>query len=337
MKPNNFRKYRNRFVLLLILFSAKLFACDICGAYIGVLPNDNKSSISFSHRYRLFSGYVSGQGNYFPSGAYRIPQPATSILHGAMPLDIDSIKDYESFKVMEIRAKWFFHPKFELNLVLPWQQNRNSTGDDKNRIGGMGDISLMIGWHIFVRQSADDRFRQRIVAGLGVKLPTGKCAYDDADGNRYHLMFQIGSGSTDAISYLVYTGAFTRFRWGTNLSFRYSGMNKYHEQLSASESAQLFLGYGFDAGKCTVLPQLQVYQEYMSNQTTNSIIVPSTGMNNSLIGPACAIFYEGFSMELAAQMPVYDLQVESLRNKYRFVANLAWNFQQNNYLLKQKN
>lgn len=49
---------KHKLVMTCILWmSLHSIACDICGNYMGITPYDNKNSISFLHRYRVFNGY----------------------------------------------------------------------------------------------------------------------------------------------------------------------------------------------------------------------------------------------------------------------------------------
>ena len=76
------KKTKALLVLNWLMFSASVSACDICGNYMGVTPYDNKSSISFLHRYRVFNGYrdYQSQSHFFPQYAYRVA-------HANTPLD----------------------------------------------------------------------------------------------------------------------------------------------------------------------------------------------------------------------------------------------------------
>ena len=325
-------------IMVLLLISARLFACDLCGCFIGVLPYDNQSSISLQHRYRIFSGFEGNSGSVFPAGAYRLPSSNPAVLHGSHPgMVMHNPGDFESYKVFEIRGKWFIHPRWEVSAIVPYSDNKSLDLGEENHSGGLGDITLLTAWHL-IKKMPDEKMRHRLVAGLGIKLPTGNFKQSTGDGDRIMLMMQPGSGSTDGIVYVAYTGGGSKFRWGLTATGKYSGKNSFHEQLSPSESATMFGGYILTKGQLNIIPQVQLFQEYLKGVYVNNTFDEMTGMNAMLAGPALSLFRKTMQADLGFQMPVYDLSNEmNLENKGRFFVSVTWNFNQTKYLLNSKN
>ncbi|HTF05806.1 MAG TPA: hypothetical protein VK826_17380, partial [Bacteroidia bacterium] len=153
--------------VLAILLTQTAFACDVCGSFMGITPYDNQSGITLLHRYRLFSKIdVPGQ-SAFPSGAYRLQNPV-AVLHTNHD-SADMVKgDFESFKVIEVRGKWFVHQRVELNAILPFQMTRSMMHSSLEKISGMGDATFFVGLHAIRR--TESKVKQRLVVGLGVKI-----------------------------------------------------------------------------------------------------------------------------------------------------------------------
>lgn len=325
-------------IIVLLFSSVQLLACDLCGCFIGVLPYDNQSSFSIQHRYRIFSGFEGNSGAVFPSGAYRLPATSPSVLHGSHTgMVMHNPGDFESYKVFEMRGKWFIHPRWEVSAIVPYSDNKSLNLDEKIHTSGFGDITLLTAWHL-IKKMPDEKFRHRLVAGLGIKLPTGNFKQTTEDGDRVMLMMQSGSGSTDGIVYLAYTGGGYNFRWGMSATGKYSGKNSFGEQLSPSESTTAFAGYLLTAGQVKCIPQIQVFQEYLKGLFTNETLDEMAGMNAMLAGPAASLFYKNMQADMGYQFAVYDhTNTMNLQNKGRMFISLSWNFNQTKYLLKTKN
>lgn len=324
-------------LLAALLISVRAFGCDLCGCYIGVLPYDNQSAIGLMHRYRIFSGYSTVNGTIFPSGAYRV-SPAMSALHGTgTGTTTPSSKDFESYKVVELRGKWFVHPRLELNLILPYVDNRSESGTMRTRASGIGDMTLLAGYHL-VKKIGDEGFRHRLVIGAGIKLPTGNASVTDDDGERLDFMQQTGTGSTDGIVYLAYTGGGRQLRWGATSSVKFSGTNRYGEQITPATSTTMSGGYLLTLHRWNFLPQVQLYQEFMQGVRNGAGLLPGTGMNCLLGGPALSVFRGQFTIDAGLQLRLYDrTQDDNLLNKARMFFGVSWSFNQDKFLLHSKN
>ncbi|HET6992078.1 MAG TPA: hypothetical protein VFJ43_12170, partial [Bacteroidia bacterium] len=185
-------------VTFLILLPQLLHACDFCGAFMGVTPFDNQNSFGFIHRYRVFNGYelMNQRSQLFPPGAYRVAAPP-STLHGTNPDSTQtmSASDFESYKIVELRGRYFIHPRIELNAIIPFVSNKQKAMGEETHVNGFGDISVFIGWHA-IQRIEDVKVRQRLIVGAGIKIPSGRCNFLYDDGDRIPVMLQAGTGST---------------------------------------------------------------------------------------------------------------------------------------------
>ncbi|CAN5325435.1 hypothetical protein BH09BAC5_BH09BAC5_00660 [soil metagenome] len=331
-------KFLFRVVAIILLYFVQqnnVMACDVCGCFIGVLPYDNQSSIGLMHRYRIFSGYPSlPGGSMFPSGAYRYANH--SVLHGVTGVTL-SPDDFESYKVIELRGKLFIHPRIELNFLLPFSENRLKSNSVTEKIDGLGDATILAGFHL-INAKNDGEFRHRLVIGAGIKLPTGNYNSKSSNEIRNDIMIQNGTGSTDGIIYVAYTGGGHNFRWGTTLSGKINSTNKFDEQFSPSVSNTSFAGYLFSKGNLNVMPQVSVYQEATKGLWVKNELVEATAMRAVLLGPGIDVYYKNLSFSYGIQLPVYEKEFQSnLLNKGKMMVNLTWSFNQQKFLFHKKN
>ncbi len=321
----------------LVLSPSVLQACDFCGAFMGVTPFDNQNSFTFSHRYRVFNGYESMNQNsqLFPDGSYRNGTPPSALHGGATnPTPEMSKSDFESFKVFELRTKYFIHPRIEINALIPFVNNKQKVMGEEAQVSGIGDVSVFIGWHA-IQKLENVKIRQRLILGAGIKIPTGKSDFVYADGDRIPGMLQAGTGSTDGFMYATYSAASNKWRWGATALGKYNGTNKQEEQLHPSIVNSAFVAYLFQSCSWVILPQLQVYEEYTNGLKKHSELIEGTGMNMILAGPGVDVYWNKLGINLAAQLPVYQKTAEmNMKTSGRLVVGLSYSFNATKYLLK---
>ena len=325
------------FLFLFSLAPAMLFACDVCGAFLGITPFENQNSFGFAHRYRVFNGYemMNQHSRFFPAGAYRLDPSSPSVLHGGTSSDQSMSKsDFESYKVMELRARYFIHPRIELNAIVPFVSNKQKIEEEETVVNGPGDISFYVGYHLF-QKTGNVKIKQRLIAGAGIKFPSGRCNALYADGDRIPVMLQAGTGSTDGFIYLTYKAAKNNWRCGITALGKINGENRYGEQVCASTVNSGFLAYQFRSCSWIVLPQLQVYEEYTNGLREGIVLQEGTGMNMVLAGPGVNVFWKNFGLDIGAQLPLYQ-QTDKINMKTsgRLMIGLDYNFNSGKYLFK---
>jgi len=337
-----FVKMRNPITRLLMLFGIGMLtiqslACDICGGFMGITPYDNQSSLCLMHRYRIYNGYrlYNQQSHFFPAGAYQ------KTMHGGNTDGHDSIlkrayssKDYESYTVYELRAKYFIHRRIELNVFMPLLNTRSKTDTLRTNHTGLGDPTLFAGYHL-LRPDAEASWKQRLIVGAGVKLPLGNYYAHDQYSNRIPLLLQPGTGSTDGFAYLTYVLSYQKIGLSLNSNFKLNGSNKYHERIGNSSSNFVNVFFRHTFHDWTLIPSVQGYYEYTKGLYEKGKLQEGTEMNALLIGPGLDIFYKNFSLNLGLQFNAWEhTSPDNLKNAGRMVIGLCYNFKQGKYLLK---
>lgn len=301
------------------------FACDICGNYMGITPYDNKNSISFLHRYRVFNGYrnYQSQSHFFPKSAYRVA-------HADEPVDSSatknySSKDFESYKVFELRFKYFVLKRLELNVFVPLLSNKSKTDDEYTTHTGFGDVSINAGYHIITPK--DTKLRHKLIFGAGIKLPTGNYYAHDKHSDRLPFEMQPGTGSVDGFAYLNYVVMTKKLGASVSLNYKANGQNKFHEKLCNSHNDFVSVFYKVQIKKMILYPSVQANYEYTDGLKVKSELQKNTEVNSLLLGPGLDIYYKSFSVNLAWQFTTYErVKNGNLKSAGRLSFGLNYSF-----------
>jgi hypothetical protein len=332
-------------LLFLLLFSTLPgSACDICGCFMGITPYDNQSSFGLMHRYRIFSGYEGQKHPFFPGGSqFFAPRPFNQdgLPHthssGTGQHAHANPSDYEAFRVLELRAKYFIHQRVELNAFVPLVMNSSRFEGNTTHISGLGDVTLFAGYHV-LRKIETLRMQHRLVVGGGVKVPTG--VYDQKNphtSNRYPMLLQRGTGSMDLFVYANYITGYKNIGLSLNASYKLNGENTYQEGIANSTATFANLFYRISLGKeIMLIPSAQLFYEFTKGETLANEPTGEHRMDNALLGPGLDVFYKNFSLNLACQLPVYEAKTNHPISAGRTVIGISYNMKQKKYLLPSK-
>jgi hypothetical protein len=311
-------------------------ACDVCGCFMGIVPYDNQSSIALMHRYRVFNGYRNYQhhSSYFPVGAYKTT-------HGGHSTDSIitrnySSKDYESFKVYELRMKYFFHQRWEVNAFASIVNNKSKEDTVKINHTGFADPSFFIGYHI-LQPKADQKFKQRLVLGVGLKIPSGNYYVMDNNKKRLPFLMQPGTGSLDGFTYLNYMLGFKKLGISTTANMKYNGSNFYHERVGASFTNFSSFFYKFNTKNWSFIPSINSNYEHTNGLYVKEKLMDGTKMNELMLGLGLDVFYKNVGLNCGVQKTVKQhYHTNSLSSVGRLFVSLTYNFDQRKYLIRSK-
>jgi hypothetical protein len=295
------------YILLLELFCFNIFACDICGNYMGITPYDNKSTVSFLHRYRIFNGYKNYQttSHFFPKSAYKTMHGSPGLDSINNPASVHSSKDFESFKIFELRLKYFVSKQIELNVFLPLLDNKSKTDTIYNHHLGFGDISLNAGYHLITPKS-DRIVRHKFIIGLGIKLPTGNYYIHDNKSDRLPFEMQPGTGSLDGFAYINYVLMTKKIGASFNLNYKVNSRNKFHEKLDNSHNDFVSIFYKTSFKNLIIYPSIQANYEFTKGLLVKDKLQENTTINSLLLGPGIDFYYKSFSINTSWQFTVFE-------------------------------
>ena len=330
-------RFSYTFIFIILALQCPLFACDICGSFMGITPYDNQSQLAFYHRYRIFNGYrnYEQQGSFFPSGAYKTMHGGTSHITDSI-LKKYSSKDFESYKAYELRAKYFIHKRWEINAILSVSNNKMKEDSVVFNHTGINDHTFYIGYHA-IKKIDTFNVQHRLIIGSGFKLPSGNYYAESSNGERLPFLMQPGTGTTDVFFYSNYILGYKKFGLSLNSLFKINGTNYYDERIGNSSSNYLTLFYKIKKNDWIFIPSVQSYYEYTKGLYIKNELQNGTSMNCLLAGPGIEIFNKNFSFSSTVQFNAYENKTpENLSSKGRIIVGLTYNFNQQKYLLQKK-
>jgi hypothetical protein len=320
------KELKRLLVLCCLVHSCNIVACDICGNYMGITPYDNKSSISFLHRYRIFNGYrnYQSQSHFFPKSAYRVAH-ADELSDSSITKNYSS-KDFESYKIFELRFKYFVLKRLELNVFVPLLNNKSKADNQYISHTGLGDVSFNAGYHIII-PNADKKVRYKLILGAGIKLPTGNYYAHDAFSDRLPFEMQPGTGSVDGFVYLNYVVMTKRIGASVSLNYKANGQNKFHEKLCNSHNDFASVFYKVSIKNVRLYPSVQANYENTKGLSIKNELQKNTDMNSLLLGPGLDMYYKSFSINLAWQFTAYEeVKNGNLKSAGRLSCALNYSF-----------
>ena len=327
-------------VTIILFISLHISACDLCGSFMGITPYDNQSQLTLLHRYRVFNGYRNYQqtSRFLLPGAYKtMHDPSVIPGDSAIETKNHSSKDYETYKVLELRGKYFLHPSWELNFIFPIQQIKTKYDGQRNTNTGVSDPTLFSGYHVIKRLNGYVT-KQRMVVGAGIKFPLGISDKQNAQFNRMSLLNQNGTGSVDHFYYVNYLLSRKWFGIATNCMFKINGTNKYKEKFANSYNQVFNLFVKLEINDLKIFPAVFANYEYCKGLFINGNLYKETNVNVLLVGPSLDLSYKSCVLNTSYQFNVHErVSSQQLSNAGRFVIGLTYNFDQNKYLIKSKN
>jgi len=322
--------------LLLLGWPAR--ACDICGCFMGITPYDNQSGFTLMHRYRVFNGYqAAGQSpQFFPSGARVFAPSSLNSDEGYAHRHQGDATDFEAFRVAELRGKYFLARRLELNAFVPYVMNTSQINGHQLNVSGLGDITVFAGYHL-IRNIETAGLQSRLIVGGGVKLPTGDFRRQNAQGLRYALLNQPGTGTTDGFVYANYIASYRSLGLSVNASYRRSSENTYRNSIAPGTAAFANLFYRLPLGDSwQIYPSAQFFWEKTDGEMLEGQLTGAHAMNNALLGPGLDFYYKNVSLNTSMQFPIYNAATDHPLSAGRLVVALGFSFNQMKYLIGKK-
>lgn len=292
-----------KFLLLCFVLSAlQSNACDMCNFYLGINPNFNKNSIGLRYRERSYIGEHSHSGTH-------THEHTTS-----------SMK--EIYQTYELWGRWYPTPKVQTMVCLPYCINT----DDEGKITGLGDAILLTQFQLYnTPPDTVKKFRQRIFAGGGIKLPTGtfKKTFDE----ELNPHMQPGSGSIDFIIACNYTAKYKNFGLAADGSYKINTSNKNNFLFANRLNASLNVFYSFSKNTKSLIPMLGLYYEQGERDIESNIYLGNTGGKVAFINTGIDLYFKKISVNLSYQIPAYEkLNGTQAQNQNRIIAGINYSF-----------
>lgn len=238
-------------------------ACDWCGCAsgsngIGVLPGIQKSFIAA----RTTASY-SKAFNEHGSTTESVSRQAHS---------------QEQTLTTELWGRWNIKNRVQLFAFLPYSINTRHEGNINETFHGLGDAVLLT--NVVLYNSTDSlsrKVKHHIMAGAGIKLPTGKFGKISADGLLIPNM-QTGSGTVDFLINSVYTIRIKNWGIQADAAYRINLENKnFSYQFGNRTTAALRAYYWSMIKKSMLMPYIGLLTEHAQQDTRFNLLKPKTG------------------------------------------------------------
>lgn len=234
------------FVIIALLFSYSSLACEICGCSIngyhyGILPQFKKNLIGVKYGYR----------------SYQSQHLISETLH------ILGNRSTEYYNSAEIWGRYYVNKRLQLFAFVPFNHFRQHESGVSTTAKGIGDITLAASYMVYNTAARKDKtFKQTLLAGGGVKVPTGK--FDKSkSGQELNPSINTGSGSVDYLANLIYNCRYKRAGLNLDANYRVNSANGKDFRFGNRFTSAARFFYWQDVGKkITLLPNSGIMYEH---------------------------------------------------------------------------
>jgi len=247
--------------LFVILMAHASKACDICGCGVGnfnpyMFPHLVQKFISFGYNYR-----------YYRSNG-----------HDDLGNEMLNKEYYQS---LSLAGQFTIARKIELMGYLPFQSNTQKGPDGNKSLNKLGDAIILVNYRLYDHISSRNQLRQTIVAGGGVKLPTGSYQYEEGSEKEVdNPNFQAGTGSTDFLLDGSYSLRYKKLAVGTGITYKVNTANKEDYTFGNRLLTVVQVKYVKDVRNMSLIPNVGLIVEKMNEDRESGVVVDHTGGHN---------------------------------------------------------
>jgi hypothetical protein len=229
----------------------------------------------------------------------------------------------ENFNTAQLWARIPLSEKIQVTALLPYHFHNRELSTGRQEISGIGDVTVLGFYKLYQTQKDSALFNQVLLAGAGIKAPTGK--YNSANNGSVNPGFQVGTGSWDyllATEYII-----THKKAGLNAMVNYTIKTENDQDYRFGNQwnygATLF--YMVTKPQFTVVPQAGIAGEiYNANKQYGKKLPDTEG--RALFGRlGVEAGYSKFSIGLNAMLPLsQNLTGGKVEANYRWSVNLNY-------------
>lgn len=235
--------------------------CDICGcaaggSYMGIMPMYQRNFIGFSYDYRFYT-------------TYNLPD----ILTGKV-----TQMGTDNYHTVNLMARYYPSKRVQLYAFVPLNDYRTMDDNQLSVIRSVGDMSVLANYIVVnTGDSMNRRHKHTLLAGGGIKLPTGPTNRPDESGLLIPNM-QPGTGSVDYIANLNYTYRCRKIGFNSEAKARLNTTNPsgYHFGDHVTGSAKAFYWYS-PSNRYALLPNIGFTADYGAKDRDQSVTQLYTG------------------------------------------------------------
>lgn len=309
--------YPGLIALLGFLPFKEVKSCDVCALFSGATPNILKNRAGVYFRYRSFSGLYNGTSyqktSHFPDG-FPIPTPGS-------PVQVT-----EQYASSTFYGRWFFKPRWNVQMQLPLVYNSASIGDYSKSIGGLGDANVMV--NAAVVDQADESQSLQVFLGAGIKLPTGAKFSEITDYLEWYEL-QGTTGSIDALFRADVSWRSNKFGLISSNLFRLNTADKHEMRFGnfLNMTANAFYLVDLADAKFQLMPAAGAFLESYSGRTLYGEQISDTGGSTLFATASVSLFLNSVAIRTEIQIPVWqDLNGIQMLSNPAGVVDISYNF-----------
>ncbi|MCB0767278.1 MAG: hypothetical protein KDB95_08720 [Flavobacteriales bacterium] len=296
-------------------------ACDVCGIFLGVQPNDRRSTIGLFYRSRVMEGTT-----HVPMGSALLAAKHGG--HVEPGVQYAEVPMTELVNVMELRADLRLGQRFFLLASLPLTNTYRSVNEYQVLDAyGLGDAFAMLRYQL-VNTRCDTEvppFVHRLLVGGGVKVPLGRndLRVDDVVASPD---IQLGTGSWDALASLEYSVRHGRIGGGISALARFNGANAAGYQLGhgLGTTAEVFHRFGNDT--LSIAPAIGGYAEWMAHDKVQGTADHGTGGTTVFSHTGVRVWWKRLSLSAYYQHALLNQVGNDITpTRQRFVTGITYN------------
>jgi len=276
--------------LLLLTIQMHASACDVCGCsasnqYLGLLPQLHWNFAGLQYEYSSFSS----------------THPA--LFEG---LPDEHAADY--YNTVQAWGRYNIGKRMQVFAFVPYHFNRDHADSSHSETSGIGDISLLIDGIVIKDKGNTGAWGHQLIAGGGIKLPTGRNTGITAPDRLGLPNLQPGTGSWDFIVNTNYTVRYKKLGLNLDAAYTFTTANKHDFKYGNRLNAGLLVYYSPKLkGKISLLPQagmrysytLHDYDNYskkwLNEQSGGYLMYAEVGIQ---------AYYNQFGLRLNYQLPL---------------------------------
>jgi hypothetical protein len=226
-----------------------VYACNTCGSSsagqsLGLLPTLHKHFAGLQYQYRGFNS-----------------------VHPALSETKPPEHSAESYNTLQIWGRYHVSNRVQVFAFVPYTSNLQTKDGTEVRSKGLGDVSALV--NIVALRRMKNDIGQFLLAGGGIKAPTGAyTAYDPADRNGLPNM-QPGTGTWDFIANANYTLQYKNSGVNAEASYTFTTAGKDYYKYGNRLSSGIMGFYRWQVNEVALLPQLGMRYEYALHDYDN--------------------------------------------------------------------
>jgi hypothetical protein len=227
---------------LLLGLSVPMWACDACGCsassqYLGILPQFNWNFVGFQYQYNSFSAST--------------PSPFEN-----KPKEVSG----EYYNTVQVWGRYNIGKNYQVFAFIPYRYNLHRGTDTNTTNSGIGDASFLVN-RVFIRKE-NSSYKQLLLAGGGVKLPTGSNVGISTLDRLGLPNMQAGTGSWDLTLNANYTISHKSSGLNFDAAYTFTTANKYDYKYGNRLNAGMLVFHSFHTKGFTLLPLVGMRYEY---------------------------------------------------------------------------